>query len=211
MAQPIEDYDDLKDAIADELGRDDLTDQIPAFIQRAEDRMKRLLRRKVRRMTVTIDAVAGCVPVQAAILLSGHLMTGSPQLDKPFNVVTATQLAEIRANQGGVGGRPRWAAIVGQEILFAPAPDGSYDAELTFVAALQRLSASNTKNDELTEASDMYLYGSLVQAEMYLEHDDRIEMWKAQFSEAIEELNTLRSDEEHSMSLQPVRLPIVFS
>lgn len=211
MAQPIEDYDDLKTAIAEELGRDDLTTKIPRFIQLAEARMRRLLRRKVRRMTYTIDAIAGCVPVQASILLDGHLVTGSPELDKPFQVVTPTQLAERRAAQGGVGGRPRFASIVGNEILFAPAPDASYDAELVYVAKLQPLSDSNTKNDELTEAPDMYLYGALEQASMYLEHDERVPMWKSNFTQAIEELNMLRSDEEHSMSLQPVRLPIVFS
>jgi hypothetical protein len=72
------------------------------------------------------------------------------------------------------------------------------------------LSATNLTNSILTEASDIYLYGALLEATPFLEHDERIPVWKAAFDGAIAELDDQREREEFQASIRPARLPVRF-
>ena len=57
----------------------------------------------------------------------------------------------------------------------------------------------------------MFLYGALLQAAPFLEHDTRTAVWQSKFDNAIEQLNNVRDREEYNASIRPIRLPIVFS
>ena len=208
----LDTYANLQTSVANWLNRSDLTAQIPDFIALAEAEMRRRLRRSTARDSMIIAALVNIMPCAASELRSIYLQTASKYLDKPLNIVTPETLAEMRAMQGGQVGRPRWASITstGKELLVAPAPDTSYTAEVIYFKALQALSATNTINDELTEAPDLYLYGTLLQAEPFIEHDERAAVWQNKFDNAIEQLNNVRDREEHNASLQPVRLPVIF-
>jgi hypothetical protein len=206
-------YNDLNTAIAQWLNRTDLTSQIPDFISLAESEMSRRLRRTSIRASMEITGKVNDMPCEAAELRSIYLISGSPHLDFPLNITTPEGLAGMRALQAGNVGRPRWAAIMsgGKELVVAPAPDQTYEAEVHFFAKLVPLSyPDNEVNNEFEEAPDMYLYGALAQAEPFLEHDERMPMWKAKFDAAIDQLNDVRDREEHNASLQPVNLPMVF-
>ncbi len=205
----LDTYANLQTEIGEWLNRTDLSAKIPTFIQLAEVEMKRRLRHRVTRANLTIAARNVTIPSGASVLLSINLSTGSPSQDVPLMVGTMSQLAEFRARFGDTTARPQMAAIAGTEILFAPAPDQSYTAEITYVAKLTPLSTTNTTNNELTNAPDLYLFGALKNAEPYVENDDRL-IWEKRFDNAIDQLNTQRADEEFSLSLRPVRLPIVF-
>jgi hypothetical protein len=62
----------------------------------------------------------------------------------------------------------------------------------------------------LDEAPDIYLYGALAEAAPYLEHDERLPVWKALFTDALASLDNVRSREETNASIRPGRLPVVF-
>lgn len=208
----LDTYANLQASIASWLNRSDLTTQIVDFISLAEAEMSRRLRRSTERASLTIGSKVNIMPCTAAELRSIYLVTGTPHLDKPLNVVTPEVLAEMRALQGGQVGRPRWAAITssGRELIVAPAPDQSYTAEVIYFKQLQPLSATNTINEELHAAPDLYLYGALAQAEPFLEHDERMDLWKTKFDNGIDQMNNLRDREEFGASLNPVRLAVVF-
>lgn len=203
-------YATLQTELANWMNRNDLTGDMPGFIQLAEQRMKRLLRYKRRMKTYTINSETGCIPVEAKELDSWNLVTGSPHLDRPGRIGTVEMVQEARVAHGGVVGRPTIAAIVGNQIMFGPKPDQNYDAFITFSAKLQPLSASNTVNDELRDAPDAYLFGSLLFASGFLEHDERIKLWEGMFLTAIDELNKTRDDAEFNAAIKDVRLPRVF-
>jgi hypothetical protein len=99
---------------------------------------------------------------------------------------------------------------MGTEFLFAPAPDQTYTAEVFYFSKLIPLTSGNPTTVLFTEAPDLYLYGGLLQAAPYLENDERIPIWRENFERAIEQLNVVRSNEEHSASTKSVRLPMVF-
>lgn len=203
-------YTELKTSVADWLNRTDLTTQIPDFIRLAEAEMNRRLRRTSTRATITIDDAAVTPPTDMAELRSIYLVSGSPSRDTPIRVGSPEMVAERRARAGGDTGRPTDVCFTAGELLFAPDPDQDYDAEIIYFAKLTALSSSVTSNVVLVEAPDAYLFGALLQAEPYLEHDERIPTWKAKFDDAIEQLNTVRSNEEYSASLHGARLPMVF-
>lgn len=95
-------------------------------------------------------------------------------------------------------------------MLVAPAPDSTYSAEIVYFAQIVPLTALAPTNVVLVEAPDAYLFGALLQAAPYLEHDERIPTWQAKFDSAIGQLNMVRENEEYSASVRGVRLPVVF-
>lgn len=212
LAATIDTYDDLKQQMSDYLSRDDaaVLTKIPTFITLAEKQIKRRLRRSKSRQTVQFNGATFQIPATIAEISSVRLVTSQPSQDLPFDIVTPEVLSEVRARYGGVAGRPRYGSIVGREMLLAPIADQSYDAELIVYAALTPLSASAQTNSVLTEAPDVYLFGALMEAEPYLENDDRIATWETKYEKALKELLILREREEYSASLRPMRLPVVF-
>jgi hypothetical protein len=206
----LDTYANLKTAVADWLNRTDLTAAIPDFITLAEAELKRRLRRTSVSDTLDIDDEVVDLPSDLAELRSISLASSSPSQDVPLRLCTPEMLAERKARANGVTGRPSDFAIVAGQLQVAPAPDQTYTANIVYFQSLDPLTTSNTTNDVLDEAPDAYLFGALLQAEPYLEHDDRIPVWREKFDRAIDQLNEKRAREEDDASLRSIRLPMVF-
>jgi hypothetical protein len=56
----------------------------------------------------------------------------------------------------------------------------------------------------------IYLYGSLLEAEPYLEHDERVTLWAARYAKAIADENLARERAELGAMPTVRRLPVVF-
>lgn len=209
---PISNYTTLQSEIADWLARDDLTAKIPTLIQLAEAKIGRKLRRKTLRGSLPLDEYAVDLTQLASFgeLRSLHLTTGMPGHDGPVRIGSPEQLAEIRQTYS-LPGVPRWGCVVGDELLLGPTPDQTYSAEATYYEKLQPLADAVTgSNSILIEAPDIYLWGALMMAAPYLEHDERIPTWKTSFDEGIAELDAQREREEYTAGIRPVRLPVVY-
>jgi hypothetical protein len=197
-------------SLADWLNRTDLTAQIPDFITLAEAEMKRRLRRTSTKTTISITGETVAIPATVAETRSLWLSSGSPYQDVPLRLCTPEMLAERKARSGAVVGRPTDFAVMGSNYIFEPAPDQTYTGIIFYYAALIPLTALNLTNVVMTEAPDAYLYGSLLQAEPFLEHDERVPLWRDKFDRAIDQLNLVRENEEYTASLRSSRLPTVF-
>ena len=206
-------YGTLQTAVADWLLRTDLTTQIVDFINLAEAELARRVRRSSARTTMSITLRDTTLPSDVAELRSIYPQSGEPYKDLPMNVVSPEVLAEMTARHAGVAGRPRWASIFGNHLLTAPAPDKAYTVEIIYFQKLVPLTGGSTANTNtiLSEAPDAYLYGALLQAAPFLEHDARLPIWQQKFDNAINQLNEVRDREEYNASIRPIRLPIVFS
>lgn len=205
----LSNYATLCTAIADWLNRSDLTTVIPDFVTLAEAEMKRRLRRSSTRTTLSISAEETTPPTDMAELREAYLESGSPTRDTPLRNCTPSMLAERRARNAGATGRPTDICHFAGKIVVSPVPDQTYTARIVYFTQLTALTGTAT-NAILTEAPDAYLFGSLLQAEPYLEHDERIATWRERFDRAIDQLNTVRDNEEHAGGLSAVRLPVVF-
>lgn len=201
-------YSQLLAAVADWLNRSDLTSAIDYdFLPLCEAELKRRVRRTTKTGTIYANAAEVSPPTDMAEPLSLTLDSGSAAQDVPLKIVSPAKLAEVKAWYAGVTGRPTHVAYYNSKFQFAPEPDQSYDCTVVYVMQFTALSGSNTTNAILTEAPDAYLYGCLLQAAPYLEHDERIPVWQAKFDAAIEQLNTVRQREEYGAGYTEVRLP----
>ena len=168
-------YAELQSSIADWLLRDDLTSVIPTFISLAEAKFNRRIRdyRMVKRATAEVDTAYFAIPSDWQENIRFQLNT-SPITTLEY--VTPDQAAEEKRLYN-TSGRPAFFTMIGDQFQIVPAPDGTYDAELTYYAKIPVLSASNTSNWLLEKAPDIYLYATLMEAAPYLDDDARIQVW----------------------------------
>ena len=189
----ISTYAELKTSIANFLARDDLTDQIPNFIQLAEGRMNRELETREQQKRVTATLTSGdeyiALPTDLREIREVKLNTSpitvldyySPVgLDQSFG--TTTQ------------GKPSGYSVVGKELKLRPVPDSSYTAEIIYIGNLNSLSDSATTT-LFTRSPDLYLYGSLTEAYTYLLDEQRASVYDSKFTRALEEVKV---DEQRS-------------
>lgn len=171
-------YSDLQSAIADWLVRDDLTTRIPDFVTLAEARINRELRCRemVTQATGTIATSTLAVPSDfvEAVMLTLDTVSDAPLEYRPL------EDSQLR-NAGATSGQPRWYSISGEEFVFFPTPDGSYDYTLTYYAAVPALTDTDNENWLLTKAPDLYLFGALKEANGLLMEGDAEASWDAKY------------------------------
>jgi hypothetical protein len=193
----ISNYSELKSAIADWLDRTDLDDSIPDFIALAEARHKRDF--KIRRMEtrVTANTIADTeyytLPDNYVAMRNIQLNT-NPKTSLEY--LTPEQMDRIYA--GSNKGKPKAYSIIGNDIQLRPTPDSVYEIEILYFKHFTALSDSSPTNDMLTNHPDIYLYGSLVEAEPYLQNDKRIQTWASFYERAKKDIIDSNERDRHS-------------
>ena len=193
----ISNYSELKSAIADWLDRTDLTDSISDFITLAEARHKRDF--KLRRMEtrVTANTIADTeyytLPDQYVAMRNIQLNT-DPKTSLEY--LTPEQMDRIYA--GSMKGKPRAYSIIGNDIQLRPIPDSAYEIEILYFKHFTALSDSAPTNEMLTNHPDIYLYGSLVEAEPYLQNDKRLQTWSSLYDRAKQDIISSNERDRHS-------------
>ena len=134
----ISTYAELKTAIANFLARDDLTDQIPNFIQLAESRMNRELETREQQKRVTATLTSGdeyiALPTDMREIREVKLNTS------PINVLTYYSPVGLDQSYGTTStGKPSGYSVVGKELKLRPVPDSSYTAEIIYIGDLNSL------------------------------------------------------------------------
>jgi len=180
-------YAELKTNIANYLNRSDLTSYIDTFIDSTEAELNRRLRTKemIKRATATADSQYLTVPTdwQEAINIEITSNNFSPLFQQSIE-----SLDVYRKANNNITGQPIYYAMVDDSIELAPTPDSSYTLQLTYYAKINALSDSNTTNFVSTDHPDVYLYGALKHASIFLMEDDRIPLFTNQFEKALEEI-----------------------
>jgi len=179
-------YQELKDAIANFLARDDLTAQIPDFIQLAEARMSRELETREQEKRATATLTAGdeyiALPTDMREIRSVKLNVSPVKVLSYFSPIG---LDNQYSSDGQ--GRPEGYSIVGKEMKLRPIPDTGYTAEIIYIGTLPAISDTVTPTLFL-RSPDLYLYGSLAEAYAYLLDEGRATQYDAKFSRGIQEV-----------------------
>jgi hypothetical protein len=186
-------YSQLKTSIANYLNRSDLTSVIPDFITLAESKLNRALRLRTmqKRVSTTTTANDPFVDVPNDYLESVQFFVDS----NPNAILDYVNPTEIELdNTRETTGKPKQYTIVGNEFQLNPIPDIAYTLKLTYFAKIPSLSDSNVTNYLLTNYPQLYLYGSLLEAQPYILNDERIPVWMGLYNEAIQLIN--RDDEQ---------------
>lgn len=192
----ITNYAELTAAVASWLARDDLAPQVPSFIAMAEAKLNRSLRyREMEKRSSTAVDLSSLEPQYVALPTDYHSIRSvclSGVVEKPrLQYLNDVQIEDYRSNIGDLTAMPRFFGVIGSEIVLVPKPDLAYALEMVYRARIPALAAGNPTNWLLSLAPDIYLYGTLLEASVYMENDARIPVWLSAFSSAVDGLNKL--------------------
>lgn len=174
----------LHTAIANWLARTDLTSRIPEFIVLCEAKLRRELRALDMETTTTsfsINAEFVNVPTSFLAVRSFQTSLGG----RRYSLKLLPD--EAQTNNYPDTGAPQFYSVVGSQFRFAPRPDATYTATLVYYLAFTALNPTpgSDTNWILTNHPDAYLYGSLLEAEAFLQDDPRLPLWKTGYDEVI--------------------------
>jgi len=180
-------YAELKTAIANYLNRSDLTSDLDTFIDNVEAELNRRLRTKdmIKRATATADSQYLTVPTDWIEAINVEITSND---FSPLFQQSIESLDVYRKSNNNSSGQPVYFAMVDDSIELAPTPDGEYTLQLTYYAKISALSDTNTSNFVSVSHPDVYLYGALKHASIFLMEDERIPMFTQQFEKALEEM-----------------------
>lgn len=178
-------YSALKTSIGSWLNRADLTDQIPDFIAMAEARFNREIRVNSMLQRDVTTATNDFLALPNDWLQHSSLVVTSPSdHGVALDYITPEEFNDRRKHV--LPGIPSAYTIINNTILLLPAPSSNASLELTYYRKIPALSDSNTTNWLLQRSPDLYLYGSLMNAEPYLMNDERVPLWTVAVTQAIE-------------------------
>ena len=190
----------LKTATANWLDRSDLTDRIPEFITLAEARFNRVLRiRDMETVSTAISTVAGTreysLPTRFVQMKEFHLTTDPLT---PLAYITPEMMTRMQA--GSTKSKPQVFTVIADKVRLGPNPDAVYTTSMLYYQAFAALSDSATTNDMLTNNPDVYLYGTLLEAEPFIMNDERVGLWLAAFDKAVSDIQNQDNKDRHSGS-----------
>ena len=191
-------YATLKTAIGDYLESSEttFTNNLPTFIQEAEDRILKFVelpeqRKNVQGQTTANTRFLACpsdflAPMSLAIVSSNtytYLDLKHASFLKEYSPTTT------------VTGQPKYYSIFSQDSFsLAPVPDAIYTVELHYLYKPASLTSGSDSGTTVlsTDYPDALLYGSLVEGAIFLkETPDVIAQFEARFKEAIMRMKNL--------------------
>lgn len=191
-------YSDLKAAVASWLMRDDLAANIPDFITLCESRCNKRLRIRNMITSTTLPQTSGQVTLPSDYLEADRIVVNTDPVTVLF-----TSSADAAKQDYNYSGYPYRFYIQGSTMTIVPT--STADVVLDYYQKIPALSDSNTANWLLTNWPDIYLYGSLIEAEPFLEDDQRLATWLALYQSAIESLEKLDYRARHGKGKARIR------
>ena len=197
----ISTYAELQTAAATWLDRTDLTARVPEFIDLAESTFNRTIRNRqmiTKNDSYSLDSRYVNLPTDTLEVIR-IVVDVTPQITLQY--LTPEEIAE-RRNSSSTG-RPQYFTVVGgstNQIELLRSPDETYTSSILYYTKIPALSDSATTNWLLTSHPDIYLFGTLVEAEPYLKNDERMPMWSARLGKALQELKLQGEREMHTGS-----------
>lgn len=204
-------YAHLVSATEDWLERGDINARVPDFIVLAEAKLNRALfvTQMEGRSVTSVDTASTdpefiSLPVDFQSMRSLRLsgVTGKPRLA----FMSQTQMDDYRYSSDNLTGQPVYFCVMGTELQLVPTPNSNYALEMIYRKTIPPL-ATNSPNWLLILAPDLYLYGTLLEAESYLQSDTRIPIWASKYKDALEELNTLGFRQSFDSGPSSITLP----
>lgn len=141
------------------------------------------------------DSGAGVIEIYT-IFTTGTISDNVNKIIHPLNYVTPQLLPRI--NAGSITGIPEAYTLRAGYILMGPVPSSSYTMEIDYYAKVAALSDAAPTNTMLTNNPDIYLYGSLMEAEPFIMNDGRVALWQAAFARAIQDIQLQDDKDSHS-------------
>jgi hypothetical protein len=179
-------YTELQSAIGNWLDHSLFTARIPEFITLFEATANRRLRVREQETSTSLTVTSGTATLPTDYLgWRRATMASSPKIELEYVEPSYLQWAF----PSNTGGDPLVFTIEASSIYIRPVTSDN----LTFLyyAKVPALSDSNPTNWLLTAHPDLYLFGSMVEAELFGVNDSRAPLWKARRDEIFDEIERL--------------------
>ena len=180
----ITNYATLQTEVANALARDDLTADIPHFIQFAENKLYRRLnlRNEETALNVSISSGVAAVPADFKALKLAYYDSN------PVQLLTWVSLDELYRDfpVRSVGGTPSVISREAGNFVFGDVP-----AEGTLKGvyyAKQDPLRTTDPSWYVTNAPEVLLYGALLEAAPFIKDDEQINRWQLFYNNAVESL-----------------------
>ena len=180
-------YTDLTTAIGNWLQRSDLAAVLANFVQLFEACANRRLRVRQQEATVELSPANGVVALPSDYLAWRRLTwAGNPRQELAFVEPSWLQAAypDLPTDI------PRVFTIEGGNILTMPLDPTNTALELVYFQQIPSL-AANATNWLMSQHPDLYLFGSLTEAQAYTVNSDAAALWKQRRDELFDEIERL--------------------
>ncbi len=165
---------------------EDVSTVIDALIRNCEAEIRRKVRVRDMELTTTLD----CSNRSTALpdrFLSLRSLSKQHDYDRRLEYMTPEKIREGNGWNDTDG--PTAYTIEGDNLILAPAPTTTITLDIVYLRAYAALSADTDTNWVMTNAYDVYLWGTLMQAAIYLEDQELETKYMALFSTTVEALN----------------------
>ena len=195
-------YAQLQTATANWLDRTDLTSRIPEFIELAEANFNRVIRQPDMIAKDDSFSIAGrytTLPTDTLEIIR-IVVDLTPVIVLEY--LTPEEISQRRIVMSSTG-KPYYFTMIGgssNQLEVLPSPDSTYTSSIVYYTRIAALSDSATSNWLLAAHPDIYLFGTLVEAEPYLKNDERMPMWTTRLDKALNALGLQGQRERHTAS-----------
>jgi hypothetical protein len=190
-------YSDLQAAIASWLARDDLTATIPDFITLFESSANKRLRVRQMQTTATLTPSSGSASLPSDYLAWRRVT---------YNGAGGGQLEYVEpdwlraAYPSGESGTAKFFTIEGSNLIVGPQDDTT----LTLLYYQKITALSSGANWLFTAHPDLYLFGSLCEAQMFTDDMERAAMWKSRRDETYQDIERLSMKSQGGGAVRPI-------
>ena len=207
----ISTYAELQTATANWLDRTDLTARIPEFIELAEANFNRVVRQPDMVTKNDSFSIAGrytTLPTDTLEIVR-IVIDLTPVIVLEY--LTPEEISERRIVMSATG-KPYYFTVIGgssNQLEVVPSPDDTYTSSIVYYTRIPALTDSATTNWLLDSHPDIYLFGTLVEAEPYLKNDERMPMWTSRLDKALMALRLQGERELHTGSSLRMRARVL--
>ncbi len=190
----ISTYATLQTEVANVLARDDLTADIPMFVQFAENKLYRTLnlRNEETALNVAISSGVAAVPSDFKAMKFAYY-DGTPTY--PLRWVALEELYQDYPDRSDSGIPDLISREAGNFVFGKAATDGTLKG--VYYAKQDPLRTTDP-SWYVTNAPEVLLYGSLLEAVPFIKDDTRIPTWQSFYVDAVESLVTENENAEAS-------------
>ena len=204
-------YAELQTATANWLDRTDLTARIPEFIELSEANFNRVIRQPdmvTKDDSFSLTSRYNTLPTDTLeiVRIVLHL---TPVIVLEY--LTPEEISERRVSMSATG-KPYYFTVIGgstNQLEVVPSPDSTYTSSIVYYTRIAALSDAATSNWLLAAHPDIYLFGTLVEAEPYLKNDERMPMWTSRLDKALMALRLQGERELHTGSSLRMRARVL--
>jgi hypothetical protein len=179
-------YAELKTAVENWLDHQLFTVRVPEFIALFEATANRRLRVRQMETSTNLTPSSGSATLPSDYLAWRRVTwTGATRVELEY--VHPSYLQAIYPDTPSA--TPRMFTIEGSTLKIRPVDDTAL--EFDYYEKIDALSDAATSNWLLAAHPDLYLFGALVEAELFGVNDERAPMWKARRDEIFAEIEQL--------------------